>query len=366
MDSTHRTPFRTLCRCLTGALGQTLTAADLPASPAEWEKVLRLASSHLVTPQLRWALREQGLFADLPPEVAEFLEAIYVINLERNQECEDQLAQLIRVLNSIGVQPVLLKGFAAIVGGLYPTSGERIVTDIDILIPVTRLPEILDLLAGIGYKPIDCYQDLAKKGEWEVLCHHYPPIFSPDWPVTVELHVQPVDLPFVPLLSDEQVFSSAQTMEWRGGVCLLPSSTNFVIHNIIHSMLVNTQGKLERVSVRQLFEFALANREYGERIGWQAIASIFDDHDYLKSLRQYRAINNDCMNMEIWPEGGTDGWDRWRALPHLTRLELNNQMVERTIRALGQIKIRMTNLKRKPKNVKKLFTSGFYSRLFND
>jgi hypothetical protein len=174
------------------------------------------------------------LFNDLPPDVAEFLEAIYVINLERNQECEDQLAQLIRVLNSIGVQPVLLKGFAAIVAGLYPTSGERIVTDIDILIPATRLPEILDLLAGIGYKPLDCYQDLAKEGEWEVLCHHYPPIFSPAWPVTVELHVQPVDLPFVPLLADKQVFSSAQTIKWRGW-CLPAAFFNPFRHSQHHS-----------------------------------------------------------------------------------------------------------------------------------
>jgi hypothetical protein len=306
------------------------------------------------------------LFNDLPPDVAEFLEAIYVINLERNQECEDQLAQLIRVLNSIGVQPVLLKGFAAIVAGLYPTSGERIVTDIDILIPATRLPEILDLLAGIGYKPLDCYQDLAKEGEWEVLCHHYPPIFSPAWPVTVELHVQPVDLPFVPLLADKQVFSSAQTIKWRGGVCLLPSSTHFVIHNIIHSMLVNTQGKLERVSLRQLFEFTLANRAYGGRIGWEAIGRIFDDHVCGKSLRQYLAINSNCMNMDVWPESKIDGWDRWRAKAHLTRLDLNNASIERSMRFLGQINLRMTNLKRKPENIKKLIEWDFYSRLFKN
>jgi len=123
MKLTRRTAFHILCRCLTGALGQPMTTSDLPASPAEWEKVLRLSSAHLVTPQLRWALREQGLFSTLPADAAEYLEAVYTLNLEKNTQCEDQLAQFIKALNCIGVRPLLLKGAAVLVGGLYPTSG---------------------------------------------------------------------------------------------------------------------------------------------------------------------------------------------------------------------------------------------------
>jgi hypothetical protein len=81
-----------------------------PQAPAEWEEVLRVSSAHLATLQLRWALLEQGLFCQLPPDVADYLEAVYGLNLDRNQQCEDQLAQLIPLLNRIGVQPVLLKG----------------------------------------------------------------------------------------------------------------------------------------------------------------------------------------------------------------------------------------------------------------
>jgi hypothetical protein len=63
-----------------------------------------------VTPQLRWALREQNVFSALPVDVAEYIEAVYTLNLDKNARCEEQLAQFIPALNSVGVRPLLLKG----------------------------------------------------------------------------------------------------------------------------------------------------------------------------------------------------------------------------------------------------------------
>ena len=94
------------------------------ASEAEWRSVLRLSSAHLVTPLLRWTFHEQGSISELPADVLEFLDAIYRLNLEINLVHEDQLAQLIQALNNIAVQPVLLKGAAALVRGLYPRGTE--------------------------------------------------------------------------------------------------------------------------------------------------------------------------------------------------------------------------------------------------
>jgi hypothetical protein len=170
------TPCRSLCRCLSGALGHPLNSSDLPESPAQWERVLRLSGEHLVTPQLRWALREQDLFSALPVDVAEYLEAIYTLNLDKNARCEEQLAQFIQALNSLGVRPLLLKGAGVIVGGLYPTPGERMITDIDVLIPSGHLQKILDRLAVEGYLLADGDGKPENIGEPNHLSHHhYPP-----------------------------------------------------------------------------------------------------------------------------------------------------------------------------------------------
>jgi len=361
-----RAASRLLSRCLSGALGQPLAPSDLPANQSEWEKMLRASSAHLAAPQLRWALREQGLFPALPADVAEYLDAIYTLNLDRNLECENQLADFIQLLNSIGVRPVLLKGAAALVGGLYPTSGERIISDLDILIPAQRLPEILDKVAGAGYHPwvAEGMQMPDPVGFAED--HHYPPLVNPDCPTHVELHVQAVHLPFVELLSSEEVFRDAKTLRWRGGECLLPSPTHFVTHNIVHSFLNNTKGHLERLSQRQLFEFVLATRTYGDRIEWNDIRHRFDSHANGKALRQYLALANTCLGFNVPNSINMDGRDRPRIQLYLFHLDLENRIALWTLNLARQVRSRLRVLREKPgRTTRKLFTTGVYRRFID-
>ncbi|MEF8698648.1 MAG: nucleotidyltransferase family protein [Candidatus Accumulibacter sp. UW20] len=366
MDPTKRTAFRTLCRCLTGALGQPLTAADLPASPAEWEKVLRLSSAHLVTPQLRWALWEQGLFSALPIDVTEYLEAVYTLNLEKNNRCEDQLAHLIEALNCIGVQPVLLKGAAVLVSRLYPSSGERMITDLDILIPAHNLPEILIRLASVGYQVLDRKGCLAKIEHPEAFSHyHYPPIYHPDWPVTVELHVQPVAPRHGRLLTTEEYFRDATPLKWRGGDCLLPALGHFIIHNIIHTFLVDTQDQMRNMSLRQAFEFVLASRTYENRIDWTIIKERFDTIGYGRPLRQYLALANTCFNDSLPLSGGivVDANDQRRIKPYLLRHNLESRAALWTIGLFCLVMVRLRRLYSDPRRIKRLLDADFYGNL---
>ena len=96
----------------------------------------------------------------------EFLDAVYTLNLDCNLHYEDQLAHLIQVLNNIGVRPVLLKGAAALVSGLYPTPGERMTGDIDILIPASRLPGVFKHLCAAGYQQLEAEEELPKAGAY--------------------------------------------------------------------------------------------------------------------------------------------------------------------------------------------------------
>lgn len=357
-----RTPFSVLCRCLTGALGQPLSEVDLPCNAGEWEKVLKLSGQHLVTPSVRWALREQGRFSELPADVADYLDAVHELNLLRNRECEQQLHDVIALLGGIGVQPVLLKGAAAIAGGLYPTSGERMISDLDILVSSDRLADAVDVLAEAGYQTSAGHSELAESGGWEAVCHHYPPLYRADLPAVLELHVQPVDLPFVKLLSSADVFGRAVTASWAGGECLLPSPTDFVAHNTIHALLVNTQGKLEQVSVRQLFEFALAIRTYGDKIDWCALGSRFSANGGGRALRQYLALASACLDLEPVADARTDFWDRSRVKAYLSRIDLDSPTLEWTINLLYQTKSRARNLWRKPDLGRKLLDPEFYAR----
>jgi Uncharacterised nucleotidyltransferase len=231
-----------LCQGLSGLFGQELGPVDLPTNEAEWQRVLHLSSSYLVAPILRRAYQEHGLVSSLPADVVEFLDAVYTLNLESNLRYQDQLAQLIQALNNTGVRPLLLKGAATLVGGLYPKPGERMIGNIDVLIPPAKLARPVEHLCAAGYQPVAAEGELPKTEDYGLKHHHYPAIYSLDWPAPVELHVHPVHLPVARLLGSEEVVRDAMPLNWRGGDCLLPSSTHFVMHNVIQAFVVDLRA----------------------------------------------------------------------------------------------------------------------------
>ena len=359
--------FRYLCACLSGVLGSPRVDTKLPASPAEWERILRLAGAHLVLPQLRWALRQQGLFAALPADVADYLDAVYTLNLERNRSSEEQLVELVSELNGIGVAPVLLKGAAALVDGLYPTAGERMMSDLDVLVPANRLPEVLPALAAVGYRPsVDAGERLPDPVGYQKVGHHYPALISSDWSCRVELHVHPVHLPFAGLLPSDEVFADGRQPDWRGGCCALPSETHFLMHNLIHSFLNNTLLRLQRVSLRQLFEFVLASQRYGGAIDWPKLHERFARHGYENECRRYLALAQECLDFapQYAGEPAIDSRDRNANAWEIFRLEADSRGLEWTLNAAAQIRARLERVRREPGRIRMLTKARFYSNFF--
>jgi hypothetical protein len=326
--------------------------------------VLRLSGEHLVTPQLRWALREQNVFSALPVDVAEYIEAVYTLNLDKNARCEEQLAQFIPALNSVGVRPLLLKGAAVIVGGLYPTPGERMITDIDVLIPSEHLPEILDRLAAEGYRLANGNGKPENIEEPKHLSHHhYPPIYHPDWPVTIELHLHPVPLHYARLLGTDEMFREATPLRWRGGECLLPAPVHLIVHNFIHAFLHDTRYEMKNVSLRQSFEFALASHTYGNLLDWNAIRQRCKMIGYESAFRQYLTLVRVCFGSSLAPAGTVHWAERMRIEPYLIRMNLENRAVLWVVNLLCQVAFRLFVLIRDPGNVKKLLHQNSYLKL---
>ncbi|MGH6848749.1 MAG: nucleotidyltransferase domain-containing protein [Methylocella sp.] len=334
---------------------------DLPENEAEWQRVLHLSSTHLVTPLLRRSFQEHGLVSGLPADVLEFLDAVCALNLERNLRYEDQLAHLIQVLNNTGVRPVLLKGAATFVSGLYPTPGERMIGDIDVLIPPSKLAGAVEHLIAAGYMPVAAEEKLPDTADNGLKFHHYPRIYSLDWPAPVELHVHPVHLPAARLLGSEEVVRDATPLNWRGGDCLLPSPTHFVMHNVIHAFVVDSRDR-GILSLRQLFEFVYAVRTYGERIDWAVIQQRFDSLGYRSALRGYVVVANAYMGFQVPPALIISGWTRLRCRFYRFQPETP---ATHFLFSLGRLlRIRARNLGNNPRNMKKLLSVRFYIRLY--
>lgn len=358
-----------LCQCLSGALGQSLLPSSLPTSEERWASLLRLSGDHLVTPVLRWALRDQkGLYDELPPSVVDYLEAVYALNLEKNLSCEDQLSELISDLNKIEVRPVLLKGAAMLVGGLYPTSGERMITDLDILIPEERLSEVLVRMLALGYQSTEGTIDLAEVA-LKALSHrhHYPALVHRDWPVSIELHVQPVVSRYLPLLASEDVLSGARKAVLPGGECLLPDPTKMIIHNVVHAFLFDTMDCMKTISLRQLFEFVLISQKYRERVDWDQIKQRFDGQGYGRRLRQYLLVAEGCFGLDATIERTSKHYDILSMRPYLdvVRLNMENSAAIWVANLFCQLTVRQKRLVREPQRIRRLMDSDFYAKLLD-
>lgn len=184
-------------------------------------------------------------------------------------------------------------------------------------------------------------------------------------PVTLELHVEPVDLPFVPLFGAEEVYRDALTIHWHERDVLVPSATHFVAHNVIHSLLVDTAGKLAVVSMRQLFEFVHACQAHEHSIRWPDLRNRFEKQGYGKTLRRYCALARVCLNFMPPNDIVVGAWDRLRVHWYLVRLDLDSPSVEWTMNFFSQMKTRLKNVTRKPGLIIKLTTADFYVRWLN-
>ncbi len=101
----------------------------------DWEQLFATASEDSVLPAVYGCTRDLALNESLPRPVVDFLSSVESLNAERNDAILREVNLAVRLLNETGIQPILLKGLAYLVTGVYPTPAARYLADADLLIP---------------------------------------------------------------------------------------------------------------------------------------------------------------------------------------------------------------------------------------
>jgi hypothetical protein len=267
-----------LCACL--AVGDT-TAIDLPerltATTVDWQGLCWLAGCGLVTPSLAGALQRKGLFKQLPEEVQAYLLTLQSLNQARNQTLRDQLLIITEALNASGIQPVLLKGAITLTPGQYPGAEDRVIGDLDLLVPPHLLEAATSALMTLGYG-VD-----ATGAQWVLPSHyqrhhHERPLLHPILPVKVELHRRIQYHQGDNALLCQQLLTKPFSFE-EGPTVLIPDRETRLLHNMLHGQITDRHRLKHIIDLRQLLEFAaLAHHE----------ASTLDAHYLLTRLRPQR------------------------------------------------------------------------------
>lgn len=203
--------FRWLCQALSPLVGEDSLRAALPRSDADWNYVVHVASSQLVLPSLYRALRDKKLLAAIPPALAEALEGFHTINALHNARLRQQMLDVTKLLNGIGVAPVWLKGATHL---LVPDwrNATRMMLDLDFWVPdAVRHPAVLACLEQAGYLVPDEYTEKDYDAS-----HHFAPRMREGEPARIEIHRHLVSSETGALLDDREALPGVEWFEWEG------------------------------------------------------------------------------------------------------------------------------------------------------
>jgi hypothetical protein len=142
-------------------------------APAGWELLLRQASAANLSATLYCLAEREGVLNAIPAAPRRHLEWARSLAARQDQAVHFEVDEIARALRRVGVQPILLKGAAYVLADL-PAARGRLFSDIDILVPKARLPDVESalMLHGWGSTHHDPY-DQRYYRQW---MHELPPL----------------------------------------------------------------------------------------------------------------------------------------------------------------------------------------------
>ena len=233
------------------------------AGPVNAPLLVALASMHLVTPALQPRLGKV-LGTNLDGELERYLAVLRALNRARNRRLRAQLGDLVAALNTVGIEPILLKGMAHFALGVYEDDADRVIGDIDVLVAGEQLGTALGVLRDMDYRSYG--EDAGHNHR-----HHYPPVARDDSEAWVELHkaASPCHraLPMLALIRH------ARRISLGSGAAAVPCPDDLIVHNIAHSQLHQRGFWSAEFSLRDAYDLVLLARHFRDEFDWPRLTS---------------------------------------------------------------------------------------------
>jgi hypothetical protein len=219
----------TLDQLATILQGRATTTFIESLSDNDWLRLIGLANRdrHRLTPALQEALFISTGTA-LRQDVQDYLALVAKANDERNAAIRSEILDVVGVLNAVSLEPVLLKGAAALMHP-EPALALRMVGDIDLLVPETGETRALAALKRAGFI------ELASSS----VPHTIADLSRPGSHAQIDLHRAVLDAPFQDLLSAKHLFEGARRIARQGVSFRIPSPEGFILHALLHAQIHN-------------------------------------------------------------------------------------------------------------------------------
>lgn len=245
----------------------------------EWEYLVEVANTELLTPALFAVLREGGLLKLLNDDMLKgFLREIYELNRKRNENIVLQLQDIQSTLRKEGIVPLFLKGAAVLSEGLYPDIGMRLMNDIDIMIEERFFKRALLLLRESGYAEFG-----RELGRWH---HHTRRMAKEGYPAALEPHFRIVFDPEIEYIPYSET-SSMQSSNPLFADSRVLKPTWHLYHAFLHSAVIDRNHDRWRLGLRYLYDFVMIAEAYEDRVEWSELYELARRYGHEKILEDF-------------------------------------------------------------------------------
>jgi hypothetical protein len=154
----------------------------LKTTDVDWDKVVKVSTSHYVFPALYCNFKRVDFLQYLPHELVSYMEHITDINRERNKQIILQANELNNVLLANNIRPIFLKGAGNLLAGIYGDIAERMVGDIDFLVSEKKFFSTIKILKNNSYGKEE------NQNEYSTRNRHYTRLVKKGNIAAVEIH----------------------------------------------------------------------------------------------------------------------------------------------------------------------------------
>lgn len=254
------------------------------AEPRYWDAILDVAQTQGIAPALWVSIRNRELVGHLPPKARNELFRLHFLNTLKNQGLREQAIGVVREMNSIGVEPILLKGGASLFVETFDDPGSRVMTDLDILVPPHAAEDCWSTLLNSGYYPMADHPQYHV--DYRDSHHHLRPLFHPSGHGRIEIHRDALPNGAARILPTSILREHCEPVPNSLGIRMsVPSPTHRILHNLLHSALVNKAYARGRIPLRSLHELAMMQAAYRDRIDWVTIRHLMRQGGQMHLLR---------------------------------------------------------------------------------
>jgi hypothetical protein len=280
-------PLDVICAVLRHRLdGEHFDPGVIPAlrrGGVDERRLVAVASRHRITSAFAACLADLGLDGHLPPDLREYFAFMRARNAARNRQLRDELGAIVARLNSVGVEPCLVKGAARLVDGLYPDGSWRFMIDLDLLVPEDRLGDCVAALCADGYSPFGL--DQVDPDDHEA--KHYPPLLHQERLASVELHRRLTEGPRLPLLPTHEIVANSRSVRTCVGRVRLLSVEDAIVHLIEHFQLQYFHSLLALLRLSEAVEFHLLIGRGGSDLDWQYTMARFAKPEWRRACLSF-------------------------------------------------------------------------------